>query len=519
LSPVSSLQKNKLQQAGRRWLLARRLAQFLFMALVIGLFIGSQRGALAPDLANTLIRISPLAMLANAIASRTFLISSLLGLIILISAIFVGRAWCGWLCPLGALLDWVSPTHPNRHRVPEGWRKGKYLLLLVILFAAVFSNLTLLFLDPLTIFFRSLSTFVWPALDRVITALETLLFNVPFLADPISNFDLAIRPFLFPSQPVYYQGTAWLALFLASLVALNWLVTRFWCRYLCPLGGLLGLVSKISFIKREVSPTCKECGLCAGHCPTGTIDPHKNFASDPSECTLCMNCLYDCPNGSVTFKRRFSKPQWAAYDPSRRQVLAGLGLAAGSVAILNSEGLVRRQDQHLIRPPGVLEEELLSRCVRCGECVRACPTSVLQPALSEAGLEGLYTPMLRMRLGYCDYACNACGQICPTQAIPALSLDEKRTKVIGKAYIDTNRCIAWADHRDCIVCEEMCPISDKAIKLEQKVIINPDGSQVTVKLPNVQRERCIGCGICEYKCPLDGDAAIRVFVAQERLNS
>jgi formate hydrogenlyase subunit 6/NADH:ubiquinone oxidoreductase subunit I len=118
------------------------------------------------------------------------------------------------------------------------------------------------------------------------------------------------------------------------------------------------------------------------------------------------------------------------------------------------------------------------------------------------------------RLGYCDYSCNACGQVCPVQAIPPLSLEEKRQAVIGRAYIDQNRCIAWADHIDCIVCEEMCPIADKAIKLVPTEFTKEDGSLVTVKLPQVHRERCIGCGVCEYKCPVNGEAAIRVYVKE-----
>jgi NAD-dependent dihydropyrimidine dehydrogenase PreA subunit len=135
--------------------------------------------------------------------------------------------------------------------------------------------------------------------------------------------------------------------------------------------------------------------------------------------------------------------------------------------------------------------------------MRACPTGALQPALFEAGLEGLWTPVLLPRIGYCDYSCNACGQVCPVAAIPPLLLDDKRLKVIGKAYIDTNRCIAWADHRDCIVCEEMCPLPEKAITLVEH-------ADSPARLPVVNRERCIGCGICEYKCPLN-QAAIQVY--------
>jgi ferredoxin len=93
-----------------------------------------------------------------------------------------------------------------------------------------------------------------------------------------------------------------------------------------------------------------------------------------------------------------------------------------------------------------------------------------------------------------------------------LTLEEKRQQVIGHAYIDENRCIPWADHQDCIVCEEMCPVPDKAIKLETVDVVTPDGELVTVQRPHVVRERCIGCGICEYKCPVNGEAAIRVYV-------
>ena len=143
--------------------------------------------------------------------------------------------------------------------------------------------------------------------------------------------------------------------------------------------------------------------------------------------------------------------------------------------------------------------------------MRACPTSGLQPAVAEAGLEGLWTPILAPRLGYCDYSCNACGQVCPVEAIPPLSLEEKREQVIGQAYIDQNRCIPWADNVDCIVCEEMCPVPDKAIKLEVVEVRTADGHLVRVQRPHVIREQCIGCGICEYKCPLNGQAAIRVY--------
>jgi ferredoxin len=128
----------------------------------------------------------------------------------------------------------------------------------------------------------------------------------------------------------------------------------------------------------------------------------------------------------------------------------------------------------------------------------------------EAGLEGVWSPIIIPRMGYCDYACNACGQVCPVEAIPPLSVEDKRVQVIGKAVIDQDHCIAWEEKTDCIVCEEMCPLPEKAVRLEPTEMTREDGTVVTVLLPEVLDERCIGCGICEYKCPVEGEAAIRV---------
>ena len=129
-----------------------------------------------------------------------------------------------------------------------------------------------------------------------------------------------------------------------------------------------------------------------------------------------------------------------------------------------------------------------------------------------AGAEGLWTPVLVPRLGYCDYSCHACGEVCPTGAIPRLTLDEKRQTPIGVAYIDKDRCFAWADGYYCVVCEEVCPVPEKAIKLEERTVVNARGDTLTVRGPRVIRELCIGCGICEYQCPVSGEAAIRVYV-------
>jgi ferredoxin len=325
------------------------------------------------------------------------------------------------------------------------------------------------------------------------------------------GFENALRPEIFPNTPVFYRETVLFAALFAGLVALNWLERRFWCRYLCPLGGLLGLLSKLAIFRREVSDECRGCALCAPVCPTGTIDPARNFTSDPAECTMCLDCLEACPRSRITFTPGLQLADRQEYDPGRRQALFAIGVSIASVALLRSDMLSRRDHPYLVQPPGGRENDLLAKCVRCGECMRACPTGGLQPSITELGLEGLWTPVLIPRLGYCDYSCNACGQVCPVKAIPALNLEEKRQQVIGTAYIDQNRCIAWADHVECVVCEEMCPLPEKAITLEEDGTNSNSGDAMVVPLPHVNRDICIGCGICEYKCPVNGEAAIRVY--------
>lgn len=500
------------------WVRLRRVIQALALTAFLVLFVWSRRGGWPAKLVNAPMRLDPLAMMAHALASRTLLASSALALTTVALTLVAGRVWCGWLCPLGTLLDWLPLRNWRRNevQVPDSWRGLKYGVLLTILVAAAFSNLTLLALDPLTILFRTLSTAVWPAVDQVVTAAEMTLYRVPFLQPAVASFDGLVRPVVLPIEPVFYRYTVLYAGVFVGIVAMNLLASRFWCRYLCPLGALLGLLSKVGLMRRQVNGRCTACGACARACPTGTIQ-RESFASDPGECTVCLECSAVCPVDAIDFPAHAPAPEWSAYDPDRRHVLASLGASVAGIGLFKSSLLANRDHPRLIRPPGARENDLLHKCIRCGECNRACPTSAIQPAVSEASLEGLWTPVVVPRAGYCDYSCNACGQVCPVQAIPPLSLEEKRERIIGQAYIDQDRCIAWADDTDCIVCEEMCPVPDKAIILEDAEIRNADGDLITVQRPKVIRERCIGCGICEYKCPVNGEAAIRVYVPPDDL--
>jgi MauM/NapG family ferredoxin protein len=235
---------------------------------------------------------------------------------------------------------------------------------------------------------------------------------------------------------------------------------------------------------------------------------------------MCLDCLVACPRpGAMAFGVARRPGPWAPYDPGRRDAVLALTAGVGTAVLLGT-GVARAVKRPgLIRPPGAQDEaRFLPRCLRCSECMKACPTSGLQPTLGEAGLEGVWTPVLRSRLGYCDYACNACGRVCPSGAIPLLTLAEKRRQVLGVAVIDRDRCLPWAADTPCIVCQEMCPVPDKAIELGgERLVTRADGTRQRLTRPTVVADRCIGCGICEFKCPVEGPAAIVVLPADQSL--
>jgi ferredoxin len=224
----------------------------------------------------------------------------------------------------------------------------------------------------------------------------------------------------------------------------------------------------------------------------------------------------------VRWIRNFARPPCAErIDLGRRSVLFA-GAAGVGVSMLRRSG--PRGQGHtfspdLIRPPGSTpEEEFLAKCVRCGECMKVCPTNAIQPSVTEAGLEALWTPVLKMKTGYCEYECNLCSQVCPTGAIRALTLEQKQKVKIGLAFFDRNRCLPYASARTCIVCEEHCPTPEKAIWFEETPVLTPRGERVVVKQPRVNPELCTGCGICENKCPLADQRGVHVTSVGETRN-
>jgi MauM/NapG family ferredoxin protein len=459
-------------------------------------------------------------------------------LVTLAATLLVGRVWCGWICPLGALLEWVSfrAGRSNGRRISPRLRLVKYALLAILLVMAFFGSLTLLVFDPLTLLSRAAISAVLPALNFALTGAERSAYAYEILRPLVDGLEAGLRGGILPVEQQSFRGGLAILALLLGLLALNLLAERFWCRYLCPLGALLGWLAKFSLFRPAPGAACSGCSACALACKPGAIRTVEKGAAEhsavdievlPSECTVCLDCLAVCARQGMGFeaapvdKLRIAMidkkiqsllPGKEPFDLSRRQFLQTALVGAAGAALLPLERGLRAHDARLLRPPGAGDEAaFLAACLRCGLCLNVCPTNALQPSLGEAGLEGLWTPLFTPRQGGCDYGCNACGQICPSAAIPALALEAKRLQVLGKASLDRNRCLPWASNIPCIVCEEMCPLPEKAIRLEVVQAANAAGEPMELQRPLVLRELCIGCGLCENHCPLEGPAAVRVY--------
>lgn len=494
----------------------RRLIQTLFLLLFLWLFLSTEsRGANELGYpVKVFLEADPLLYLTTVLSTRQFYSPFLLALLVLLTTVLLGRVFCGWICPLGTLHNLAGCLQKRKcPEIPVRLYTGKYLLLVFLLVSAAFSLQLTGLADPLTLLIRSLTLAVYPLIHYATTSVFDTVYtwNLPVLSTPSEFLYGLLKKGVLSFQQPHFQQAVFLGLLFFGILALNLREKRFWCRYLCPLGALLGLCSRYALLNRSVSEECNGCGACGQVCPTGAA-PDAQEKWRKSECLLCMNCDDVCPRNAVSFG--FSrKPSGAALDLGKRQVLGSIiaGMVAAPLLKVSPLKKAAAAEPRLIRPPGSLEEvDFLRKCIKCGQCMKVCTTNGLQPTLLEAGLDGIWSPVLIPRIGYCEYRCTLCGQVCPTGAIRKLSLEEKATVRIGLAMIDKGRCLPFAHATPCIVCQEVCPTPEKAIWFETVPVKNRAGQTLTLRQPHVDLELCVGCGICEAKCPVLGQPAISV---------
>lgn len=488
-----------------------RVSQLLFLAVFLYLFITTEyRGKDEISVAvNSFFRADPLVAISYLLSQKGFTLLLLPGLLTAVFSVFLGRFFCGWICPLGTLLDLVT-GYIKKVAPLKVLKSGfKYYLLFCLLFAALLNvNLTGI-LDPIAILVRALTFFLYPLFGYSIRSTWAGLYGLMGehrdYGAFVYNF---LRDYILPFRETFYP-LAFISLLLFGLILLlERYEKRNWCRNLCPLGTLLGLLGRLSLFKRVPARLCGDCKACKETCPTGFDEE----ILQKQDCILCMECKLKCAFKRVRFVPFLRGRNKTSPPPvMERRVLVG-GLLSGFFLSRMFSFRSPAGEERLLRPPGVKDEaEFLRKCVRCGECMKVCLRSALYPALHQGGFYGVFMPLLIPRLGYCEYDCHLCGQVCPTGAIPNLPLEQKKKSVIGIAAVDKNHCLPYAKKINCIVCEEHCPVPGKAIHFETVHDVDFNGKKVTLKRPYIVDELCNGCGICENKCPLEGKSAIEVF--------
>jgi polyferredoxin len=533
----------------------RRAYEVLFLGLFLFFLFITDLRYLQGWPVSLFLEATPLVAVATALTTHTIYRNLVWGLLIIAITMMLGRVWCNWMCPFGILhhfFGWIGNRRNTKQMIEVNRYRKIYALKYYIL--AVMLAMAALWIIPTTI---DAPGQIWHAyrgvelkqtgVSRVVAAVATGVsrsaeehkrFNSSLqigLLDPIA---LTVRSMTTSVLPTVHKATesvytepreywqAWVVgLIFIGFLGANWWIPRFFCRAICPLGALLGVFSRFAIWRIDRCPVrCTDCDLCLKSCE-GASDPQGDLRK--SECFVCLNCIEDCPHDALTFRFLPRKASEVAYPAVGRRelLLSGLfGLLFFPMARL-SGGVRKNFNRGVIRPPGsVAEDEFLRRCIKCDQCIRVCPTNVLQPALFEAGLEGLWTPIMISKMGWCELNCTLCSQVCPTGAIREISIVEKLGVgpfegkgpiKTGTAFYNRGRCLPWAMDTSCVVCEEVCPVSPKAIFTRNVEATNRWGDIIELKQPYIDPVKCIGCGICEHECPVKDDPAVYVTAIGE----
>ncbi len=429
--------------------------------------------------------------------------------IVLILTLVLGRFYCSAICPLGILQDMFAYLSKiiRKKKCLYKFKKSqsiiRYSIMGISVIAFVFSiSLVLNLLDP------------YSNSGRIFT----YIFK-PFLVW-VNN----VTATQMQSQGVYSMhiieraSTSWAIFFymLVLLLVIAYLSLkrgRLFCNLICPVGTLLGMISKKSYLKVHINNnSCTKCGKCAGVCKSECIDL-KSQSVDYSRCVACFNCLPVCEDNAIEFSKFDNTPRLDKHSDSkelkydRRRAISSLLLLTASATVLAQGHHRYRKGRRLggelklsvrenpVAPPGSKSiARFNSLCTACGLCISACPTGVLQPAVKEYGLIGFMQPhMDYVNAGFCNYDCNRCGEICPTGAILPLKIEEKQLTQLGKAVFVKHNCIVHRDGTSCGACSEHCPT--KAVDMV------PYRDELVI--PRVNEDICIGCGACEHPCPVE----------------
>lgn len=422
----------------------------------------------------------------------------------LIVTALLGRVYCSTVCPMGTLQDVFARMGVGRRRgyfYAPAMPSVRWAFVALAVAAGVLGFSAVVgILDP------------YSAYARIVTYL-----GVP-------SADMLLR---LAGHPAARAATVSVASAVTALLTLA--VTAFFaarrgrllCNTLCPVGTLLGAVSRYSVYHVDVNTDkCMGCGNCVAVCKSSCINP-SDHTVDLSRCVVCLDCVSVCPNSAITFRRgrhRLSmpmletvggkagqtacgRPDAAAADvvkPVDRRAFLSAVMAAAISGKAFGEIADTLRPLNYVMPPGIISnEDFMARCTGCGACVSACTTGVIRPSSHEFGLRHALHPVMDFDFGPCRYDCVACTQVCPTGALQHLSVGEKHRTVIGKARVEPDLCLMYADGDPCGLCARRCPNGSISIVPVQ----DDSGSEPVRRLPMISFDTCIGCGECRWVCP------------------
>lgn len=441
-------------------------------------------------------------------------------LFLLILTFVCGRVYCSVICPLGIFQDIVARLGRRKKKLPYTYSKAKNVLryvMLAVLVVALVAGIHALaaLLDPYATYGRMANQFfqpVWIGANNVLA----------YFAERMDSYALYSTSTWLKSLPTFIVTL----LMVVAIGILAWKNGRTYCNTICPVGTVLGFVSRFALFRIIVDKEkCKKCTLCARHCKAACIDI-PNMKVDYSRCVTCFDCLGQCKHDAIHYRFAYGKKTDATEQPAssqpkdkgRREVLAGslllLAASAKAQAVKKAEiikldgGLADIIDKQApkrqtpITPPGSQSaRHMYQHCTACQLCVSACPNEVLRPSNS---LDTFMQPTMSYERGYCRPECTLCADVCPAGAILKIDKAEKSAIQIGHAVWVKERCIPLTDGQECGNCARHCPTG--AIMMIASDPSNPESP----KIPAVDTERCIGCGACENLCPARPLSAIYV---------
>ncbi len=400
---------------------------------------------------------------------------------VLAVTLLVGRCYCAVICPLGIFQDviiWLrrrfKPVKRFTYSKERMWLRYGVLALIIICIAAGIQGVVLL-VAPYSAYGRMVAlaagkSLAWPLI---------VVAGVTFV----------------------------------GLVVLAWTSGRAWCSNICPVGTLLGSVSRYSMLRIAIDKDkCIGCRKCERTCRASCIDIPGGKVIDSSRCVNCFDCIGVCNEGGIGLKFAWGKkPRLEAEKPEgRREFIGKAAIIAGGMALTGLEAkaqlhgglgtVIPKENPErkvpLVPPGAVSVKRFYERCTGCQLCVSNCPNGVLK---TSTDLEHLLQPTMSYADGYCRPECNTCSTVCPAGAIEPLAKGEKLTLSWGVAHVYHKDCLQRKG-TDCGNCVRHCPVG--AIRM----VTNRAGREV----PVVNEELCIGCGACENLCPVRPISAVRV---------